>query len=116
MTGRAAMPAAGLSHGERRQLEVAVALASQPSVLLLDEPTAGMAAPETRRFMELVDALPSHADRRARGARPRGGLRSGHPPERAAPRPAPGRRRARRTVRADPAVRAAYLDARSLAS
>jgi branched-chain amino acid transport system ATP-binding protein len=59
LAARADIPAAGLSHGERRQLEVAVALASQPTVLLLDEPTAGMAAPETRRFVELVAALPS---------------------------------------------------------
>jgi branched-chain amino acid transport system ATP-binding protein len=59
LTARAGTPAAGLSHGERRQLEVAVALAAQPSVLLLDEPTAGMAAPETRRFVELVGALPA---------------------------------------------------------
>ena len=59
LAGRADVPAAGLSHGERRQLEVALALAARPSVLLLDEPTAGMAAPETRRFVELVAALPS---------------------------------------------------------
>jgi branched-chain amino acid transport system ATP-binding protein len=59
LAGRENTPAAGLSHGERRQLEVALALAAQPSVLLLDEPTAGMAAPETRRFVELVLALPA---------------------------------------------------------
>jgi len=59
LAARADIPAAGLSHGERRQLEVAVALAGQPDVLLLDEPTAGMAGPETRRFVELVAALPS---------------------------------------------------------
>ncbi len=59
LAGREGTPAAGLSHGERRQLEVALALAAQPTVLLLDEPTAGMAAPETRRFVELVAALPA---------------------------------------------------------
>lgn len=114
LASRAGIPAAGLSHGERRQLEVAVALASQPSVLLLDEPTAGMAAPETRRFVELVAALPSsltvvlvehdlevvfgvathltvlHLGRL---------LADGDPDE----------------VRADPAVRDAYLGSRSLA-
>ena len=60
LAARAGTPAAALSHGERRQLEVGVALASQPSVLLFDEPTAGMAPPETRRFIELVAALPSN--------------------------------------------------------
>ncbi len=47
-----------LSHGERRQLEVALALAAQPSVLLFDEPTAGMSPSETFRFVELVKGLP----------------------------------------------------------
>lgn len=48
----------GLSHGEKRQLDVAVALASGPSLLLLDEPTAGMSGEETRRFVEFVGNLP----------------------------------------------------------
>ena len=47
-----------LSHGERRQLEVAVALATRPQLLLLDEPTAGMSAAESGRFAELVESLP----------------------------------------------------------
>lgn len=46
-----------LSHGERRQLEVAVALATRPELLLLDEPTAGMSAAESSRFAELVESL-----------------------------------------------------------
>jgi branched-chain amino acid transport system ATP-binding protein len=58
LEGRGGLPAAALSHGERRCLEVALALAAAPSVLLLDEPTAGMAAPETRRFTELIQQLP----------------------------------------------------------
>jgi branched-chain amino acid transport system ATP-binding protein len=47
-----------LSYGEQRQLEIAIALASEPRLLLLDEPTSGMAAGETARMIELVAGLP----------------------------------------------------------
>ncbi|HET9557405.1 MAG TPA: ABC transporter ATP-binding protein, partial [Actinomycetota bacterium] len=57
LAGRAAVPAAALSHGERRQLEVAIALATSPRLLLLDEPTAGMSAADSARFAELVESL-----------------------------------------------------------
>jgi len=50
---------ASLSHGERRQLEVALVLACDPRLVLFDEPTAGMSAAETHRFTELVEGLPS---------------------------------------------------------
>ncbi|HEV2870997.1 MAG TPA: ABC transporter ATP-binding protein [Actinomycetota bacterium] len=57
LAGRAATPAAALSHGERRQLEVALALAAAPKLLLLDEPTAGMSAADSARFAELIESL-----------------------------------------------------------
>jgi branched-chain amino acid transport system ATP-binding protein len=48
---------AHLSHGQRRQLELAMAIASQPKLLLLDEPLAGMAGDESRLMVELVQDL-----------------------------------------------------------
>jgi branched-chain amino acid transport system ATP-binding protein len=46
--------ACNLSHGEQRNLEVGIALATEPRLLCLDEPTAGMSAAETRDTIELV--------------------------------------------------------------
>lgn len=57
LSGRERMPAGGLSHGERRQLELALALARRPRVLLLDEPTAGMSPAETERIAALIASL-----------------------------------------------------------
>ena len=49
--------AAHLSHGEKRHLEIGIALASEPSLLLLDEPTAGMSPEETDETMRLIREL-----------------------------------------------------------
>jgi branched-chain amino acid transport system ATP-binding protein len=57
LSARADVRARDLSHGERRQLELAVTLARGPRVLLLDEPTAGMSPAETARIVELIAAL-----------------------------------------------------------
>jgi len=54
---RARVVAANLSHGEQRQLEVAMALATRPKLLLLDEPMAGMGAEESRRMIEFLGTL-----------------------------------------------------------
>jgi branched-chain amino acid transport system ATP-binding protein len=54
---RADVAAADLSHGEHRQLEIAMALASEPRMLLLDEPMAGMGPDESKRMIALLQAL-----------------------------------------------------------
>ena len=54
---RTDMPASSLSHGEHRQLEVAMALATQPRLLLLDEPMAGMGIEESERMIALLSSL-----------------------------------------------------------
>jgi branched-chain amino acid transport system ATP-binding protein len=54
---RAEVLAANLSHGEQRQLEVAMALATRPRLLLLDEPMAGMGAEESQRMVGFLASL-----------------------------------------------------------
>jgi len=54
---RAGVLAANLAHGEQRQLEIAMALATRPRLLLLDEPTAGMGPEDTERMVALLAAL-----------------------------------------------------------
>ncbi len=54
---RAQVPAGELSHGEKRALELAIALAMEPKLLLLDEPMAGTGPEETARLVELLRRL-----------------------------------------------------------
>ncbi|MCZ8108520.1 MAG: ABC transporter ATP-binding protein [Burkholderiales bacterium] len=60
LSARADIPVAALSHGERKQLELAVALAGEPRLLLLDEPMAGLGPVESRRMLELLAELKGH--------------------------------------------------------
>ena len=53
-----ARPARQLSYGEQRQLEIGIALAGAPELLLLDEPTSGMSPTETARMIDLIGTLP----------------------------------------------------------
>jgi len=57
LDGRADALVANLSHGEHRQLEIAMALATQPRMLLLDEPMAGLGAEESARMVALLREL-----------------------------------------------------------
>ena len=57
LDGRAGAIAAALSHGEQRQLEIAMVLATAPDVLLLDEPLAGMGSEEVGRMVALLQKL-----------------------------------------------------------
>lgn len=57
MADRANRPAADLSHGEKRSLELAVAIASEPKALLLDEPMAGMGHDESAALTETLNRL-----------------------------------------------------------
>ena len=54
LAGKEQELAANLSHGEQRNLEIGIALATEPQLLCLDEPTAGMSAAETHDTMQLV--------------------------------------------------------------
>jgi branched-chain amino acid transport system ATP-binding protein len=55
--GRADVRAANLAHGEQRQLEIAMVLATRPRLMLLDEPVAGMGIEESQRMVRFLGAL-----------------------------------------------------------
>jgi branched-chain amino acid transport system ATP-binding protein len=57
LADRATIVADRLSHGEQRQLELAMALATRPTLLLLDEPMAGMGPASSRKMVDLLNAL-----------------------------------------------------------
>ena len=57
LASRAQMIATHLSHGEQRQLEIAMVLATQPRIILLDEPLAGMGQSEARKVVDLIASL-----------------------------------------------------------
>ena len=85
-----------LSYGNQKQLELGIALASDPRVLLLDEPTAGMSASETHETIRLLERIagergPDPAVHRARHG---GGVRHRRKDRGAAPGPPAGRRNA----------------------
>jgi branched-chain amino acid transport system ATP-binding protein len=57
LSDRADLPASALSHGEHRQIELAMALVGSPRMLLLDEPMAGLGPEESARMVEMLRAL-----------------------------------------------------------
>ena len=60
LSARSEMVASALSHGEQRQLEIAMVLATAPEVLLLDEPLAGMGSEEASRMVLLLKKITPH--------------------------------------------------------
>ncbi len=63
MKSSAAMPALALNHGEKRKLELAILLAQDPEILLLDEPTAGLASEAVPEFMAMIDRVRSEGEK-----------------------------------------------------
>lgn len=60
LAAKAGLQANSLSHGEQRQLELAVTLATEPQLILLDEPMAGMSGDDSQRMVELLRDLKRH--------------------------------------------------------
>src|SRR5262252_4459556 len=56
----ATAPVSSLSHGQQRQLEIGMALAGAPRLILFDEPAAGLSPAERRELIQILDALPRH--------------------------------------------------------
>jgi branched-chain amino acid transport system ATP-binding protein len=56
----AGQPVSSLSHGQQRQVEIGMALAGAPRLILFDEPAAGLSPAERRELVALLGALPSH--------------------------------------------------------
>lgn len=63
LTARAETPAAVLSHGDQRKLEVAILMALEPDVFMFDEPTAGMSVDEMPVVLDLIDGLKASGDK-----------------------------------------------------
>ncbi len=57
LSGKEAMPARALPHGDKRKLELGIMLASGPELLLLDEPTAGMSSEQVPALLEIIRAI-----------------------------------------------------------
>jgi len=60
---RGLMPARALAHGDQRKLELGIILAADPELLLLDEPTAGMAAEQVPELMALIKQIQTSGDK-----------------------------------------------------
>jgi branched-chain amino acid transport system ATP-binding protein len=60
---RSATPAAALSHGDQRKLEVAMLLALEPEIFMFDEPTAGMSVDEVPIVLDLIEAIKAEGDK-----------------------------------------------------
>ncbi len=91
LTGRCDTPVSELAYGEKRRLEVGLALASSPSLLLLDEPLAGMSPQERVETVKLLKSIsrgPHHDHHRSRHGR---AVRTGRAHYGAAGRPCAGR-------------------------
>jgi branched-chain amino acid transport system ATP-binding protein len=58
LSDKARDPAGELAHGERRRLELAVAMATEPQLVMLDEPAAGMSQEEREQFLEMILGFP----------------------------------------------------------